>query len=95
MVRTQIQLPKEVHRRLKCFSEKREWSLAQTIRRAAEEFLDRHPSPEAVLSEWSLPQPKDLGTRQMTARQMKFLAQMHESEEKALRDRGVWPFDRL
>lgn len=89
MLRTQVQLPDEVHERLKRFARGREWSLAETIRRAAEEFLERHPPPERVTSDWRLPGPRDLGTRRMTAEQIKGLAQNVEAEEELLRKDGA------
>jgi len=65
----------------------REWSLAEAILRAAEEFLDRHPSPEEGIEAWHLPQPRDMGTRAMSAAEIKRLAQMPEAEERFPRER--------
>ncbi len=50
MVKTQIQLPDVLYRDIKRLAASREWSLAETMRRAAEQFLARHrvltpPSP--------------------------------------------------
>lgn len=92
MVRTQIQLPSQVHARLKRLALTHEWSLAEAIRRAAEEFLDRYPSPGNVISEWTLPEPMDLGTRPLSAKQIKELGQMSTTEEALLRGKGAWPF---
>ena len=44
MVKTQVQLPDALYRDLKRLAAAREWSLAETIRRAAEQFLARHPA---------------------------------------------------
>jgi hypothetical protein len=87
MIRTQIQLPEGVHLRLKRVARQREWSLAEAIRRAAEEFLDRHPSPEESIEAWHLPQPRDMGTRPMSAAEIKRLAQVPEAEERFRRER--------
>jgi hypothetical protein len=92
MVRTQIQLPDEVHGRLKRLAQAKEWSLAETIRRAAEEFLGHYPAPENMVTEWKLPEPRHLGTRPVSAAQLKELARMSATEESLLRDKGVWPF---
>jgi hypothetical protein len=63
MVRTQIQLPDALYRDLKRLAEQREWTLAETLRRAAEQFLDRHPNLAAKAGTWRLPEPRDLGWR--------------------------------
>jgi len=87
MVRTQIQLSDEVHAQLKRLAQAKEWSLAETIRRAAEEFLGHYPAPESVVTEWKLPEPMDLGTRPLSAEQIKDLAQMPSGEESILRNK--------
>lgn len=56
MVRTQIQLPDELYRRAKRFSEERELSLAEMTRRGLELFLSRFPEAAESKTEWSLPQ---------------------------------------
>lgn len=62
MVKTQIQLPDELYQRTKAFAKEREWSLAETFRRAAEQFLDRYPSaPDPVNQKWQPPVAIDLG----------------------------------
>ncbi|MEI7730631.1 MAG: CopG family transcriptional regulator [Verrucomicrobiota bacterium] len=71
MVRTQIQLPDDMYRDLKSLAELREWTLAETIRRAAEQFLDRYPKADAVCKEWKLPEPMDLGWRGLTHEQVR------------------------
>jgi len=57
MVRTQIQLPDELHARLKAEAQRREMSLAEVIRRASEDYLDSKPSPSKG---WKFP-TLDLG----------------------------------
>jgi len=70
MIRTQIQLPDDLYRDLKSFARQREWTLAETLRRAAEQFLARHPhlSPKSV--PWKVPKPRDLGWRGLTHAQV-------------------------
>ncbi|MXY22999.1 MAG: hypothetical protein F4Y45_00535 [Acidobacteria bacterium] len=43
MIKTQVQLPDALYRDLKRLAATREWSLAETIRRASEQFLARYP----------------------------------------------------
>jgi hypothetical protein len=61
MVRTQIQLPEPLYRDLKRLAEEREWSLAETLRRAAELLLASYPSERASPATWTLPEPRELG----------------------------------
>ena len=63
MVRTQIQLPDGLYYDLKRLAAQKEWTLAETLRRAAEQFLDRHPDPAPQSMSWRLPEPRDLGWR--------------------------------
>ena len=39
MIKTQIQIPDDLYRRVKRLAESQEWSLAETLRRAAELLL--------------------------------------------------------
>ena len=66
MIRTQIQLPDELYRELKRLAEAKEWSLAETVRRAAEQFLARHPDPAPAGSEWQPPVSNAVGWRGLT-----------------------------
>ena len=61
MVKTQIQLSDELYRELKRFAAEREWSLAETLRRAAEQLLRLYPKETAPLEEWSLPPAQKCG----------------------------------
>ena len=63
MVRTQIQFPDDLHQDLKRYAAAREWSLAETVRRAAEQFLARHPSRAAPNTEWRVPVSHTVGWR--------------------------------
>ena len=55
MTRTQVLLPDELHRRLRRFSETREISLAEIVRRGVELYLDRHPELSGGRAVWTLP----------------------------------------
>ena len=55
MVRTQIQLPDDLYRQLKTLAERREWTLAETIRRASEELLKTYPESTDSAAEWKRP----------------------------------------
>lgn len=61
MVRTQIQLPDRLHRRLKAVAEREETSLADVIRRAGECFLAVHPAMGEAPAAWSPPKAADMG----------------------------------
>ena len=61
MVRTQIQLPDRLHRRLKAIAEYEETSMAEIIRRAGECFLAVHPEMGAAPQAWLPPQAADMG----------------------------------
>lgn len=63
MVKTQIQLPDALHRDLKRLANAREWSLAETLRRAAEQFLARHPDASLTPSSWRPPVSDAAGWR--------------------------------
>lgn len=66
MIRTQIQLPDDLYRELKRLADAREWSLAETVRRAAEQFLARHPHPVPAGSAWQPPVSARVGWRGLT-----------------------------
>jgi predicted transcriptional regulator len=61
MVRTQIQLPDRLHRRLKAVAEREETSLADVIRRAGECYLAVHPETGETQQGWSPPEAVDMG----------------------------------
>ena len=63
MVKTQIQLPDALYRDLKRLATAREWSLAETLRRAAEQFLARHPDAAVTPSSWQPPVSDAVGWR--------------------------------
>lgn len=58
MVKTQIQLPEELYRRLKSMAAEKEWSLAETLRRGAEILLASRPvEPRTRRGGWKLEAP--------------------------------------
>jgi len=61
MIRTQIQLPDVLHRRLKHLAACEETSLAEIMRRAAEYVLALHPELDDALDPWEPPPPVDMG----------------------------------
>jgi hypothetical protein len=71
MIKTQIQLPDELYRELKRLAEAKEWSLAETLRRAAEQFLARHPHPMPRRVGWSPPRSSDVGWRGLDHEQIR------------------------
>jgi len=55
MVRTQIQLPDELYRRVKRVAAEREMSLAEMTRRGLELLLELYPAPGTARAAWMLP----------------------------------------
>jgi hypothetical protein len=64
MIRTQIQLPDELYRAAKEFAGRKEWSLAEVVRRGLENLLSLYPEKPQTETEWKLPEPRDLGIRE-------------------------------
>lgn len=55
MIRTQIQLPEPLFRRLKEIASARDWSLAELVRRAAEVYVQTCVEVRSSSEEWTLP----------------------------------------
>lgn len=53
MRRTQVQLPDDLYERARRFSQDREISLAEVVRRSLEQLLDRYP-PDPPVRDWKL-----------------------------------------
>ena len=49
MIKTQIQMSEELHEDLKRLARRKEWSLAETLRRAGETFLQQYADPDVDL----------------------------------------------
>ena len=64
MIKTQIQIPDDLYRRVKRLAESQEWSLAETLRRAAELLLAvRSPGARADRATWRLDPPANTQLR--------------------------------
>ena len=57
MVRTQIQLPNNLHLEVRRVARQQEWSVAEVIRRGAEAVVRAYPAVKSARSNWSLPAP--------------------------------------
>lgn len=55
MIRTQIQFPDPLYKRLKEIAEKQDWSLSEVMRKAAEHFVDRFPRSPEREDNWQFP----------------------------------------
>ena len=56
MIKTQIQLPEKQYQELRDFAARREWSLAETLRRGAELLLEVYPPhPDRGNRSWKPP----------------------------------------
>lgn len=55
MIRTQVQFPDPLYRRLKEIAEQQDWSLSEVMRKAAEHFVERFPQPAASRGGWQFP----------------------------------------
>ena len=76
MTRTQIQLPEELYRRLKRLAAAKEWTLAETLRRAAEHWLEIHSPERMPSSGWEPPAPLPLGSFRTGAERWRELANL-------------------
>ena len=61
MIRTQIQLPDEIYRAAKELAARKEWSLAEVVRRGVESILLSYPEQFSSSKEWQLPESRPLG----------------------------------
>ena len=88
MMKTQIQLSDALYRDLKRLAAAKEWSLAETIRRAAEQFLARHPAAAAPPSPpWCPPVSDAVGWRGLSHQEVR------EAALDDLEPTGVEPAD--
>ena len=87
MIKTQIQIPDDLYRNLKRLAKTKEWSLAETLRRAAEQFLSRHPAAMPAASNWKPPVSHKVGWRGLNHRQVheEALADMEARQRKGRR----------
>lgn len=61
MIKTQIQIPEELYGELKNLAKRKQWSLAETLRRAGESFLQQYPSTYRGSKEWHPPVSEQAG----------------------------------
>ena len=61
MIKTQIQLPDELYRAAKALAARKEWSLAEVVRRGLEGLLCLFPEARQDAGQWQLPEPRPLG----------------------------------
>lgn len=61
MTRTQVQFPDPLYEKLKKTAEKRDWSLAEVLRRAAEAYLLTIDDESSDEKNWELPVLKPSG----------------------------------
>ncbi len=82
MIRTQIQLPDELYRQLKRLAAAKEWTLAETLRRASEYLLQLY-SPDRMAGDGSaLPAPLALGAFLSEAADWREMANLGGAGEK-------------
>lgn len=55
MIRTQIQFPDPLYRRLKAIAEQNDWPLAEVVRRATELYANRFSHTQAPSPDWTFP----------------------------------------
>ena len=55
MIRTNVQFPEPLYRRLKQIAEQQDWSLSEVMRKAAEHFVERFPSRNETADNWQFP----------------------------------------
>jgi hypothetical protein len=83
MVRTQIQLPEELYQDLKRLARRKQWSLAETLRRGAESLLERYPEPAAsAVEQWQPPRSSAVGWRGLDAARLRDLARDDEADRQ-------------
>ncbi len=55
MIRTQIQLPNPLYRKMKSVASARDWSLAELVRRGMESYVETCPEAREPEPTWILP----------------------------------------
>jgi hypothetical protein len=85
MIKTQIQLPDELYRRVKAFAEQREWSLAETFRRAVEQMFERYPSASERPDAWKVPKIRPAGWKGLSASELHTIARDDLGQTKSIR----------
>lgn len=70
MQKTQIQLPDDLYRKVKAFAAQREWSLAETFRRAVEQLFERYPTAPSAPATWEVPRMRRAGWQGLSAAEL-------------------------
>lgn len=70
MQKTQIQLPDELYLRVKAFAAQRQWSIAETFRRAVEQLFERYPATVSTPGTWHPPRIRGAGWQGLTAHEL-------------------------
>ena len=55
MIKTQVQFPTPLYKRLKEIAEQQDWSLSEVMRKAAEHFVARFPDETPPAGPWAFP----------------------------------------
>ena len=74
MIKTQIQLPDDLYHDLKRLAKRREWSLAETLRRGGEHMLEIYPDQTMKSQDWTPPSARHVGWKNQSAEEMHRLA---------------------
>ena len=67
MIKTQVQLPDDLYRDLKELAKRKEWSLAETLRRGGEQILELYPHHGESQGEWRRPKAQHVGWKGLSA----------------------------
>lgn len=74
MIKTQIQIPDDLYHDLKRLAKRKEWSLAETLRRGGEHMLEVYPDQTIKSLNWTLPSARHVGWKNLSAEEMHRLA---------------------
>lgn len=74
MIKTQIQIPDDLYRDLKRLAKRKEWSLAETLRRGGEQMLEIYPNETMKPQDWAPPSAQHVGWKNLSAGEMHRLA---------------------
>lgn len=73
MVKTQVQIPDHLYNEAKRIAKEYEMSFAEVVRRGLERVVPVYPPKKGDLK-WSMPKPRKLGCRPLSAEQLRDLA---------------------
>ena len=68
-------MPDNLYNFAKLLSSQQEWTLAETIRRALEDFREKYPLGRVAESEWKLPGPYKMGKQKIRLEDYNFEAE--------------------